>query len=170
MKMNKSFAVTLTLAAIGIVVPYSIDAADAGSSAKGILAYPMVTKAPAASSVSRTGTVKIVITLAIESAIGTDEPISCSASISTSDASFDNSANATGTIVRSGATGTATLTIPYDWTMATSGEQATLSVNCSEGNGYTSGGVSHSIYFAGSAFTVPHTNGTVTTKDLSASM
>lgn len=170
MKMHNSFAGLLTLAAIGVAVPYSIDAAEGAGSQQRIIASPMTIKSPPASSVSRTGTIKVVITLAIESAIGTDEPISCSASIASSDASFDNLATSSGTIVRSGATGTLTLPIPYDWTMAASGETATVSVNCSEGVGYTAGGVTHSIYFAGSTFTVPATSGTVTTENYSASM
>jgi hypothetical protein len=69
-------------------------------------------------SVARTGTVRVVITLTIESAISTQDPINCQAGISADDASFYNSASTSGTIVRGTTTGTLTLAIPYDWTMA----------------------------------------------------
>jgi len=169
MKMNKSF-VTLALSAIGLLVPYSSDAAGAVPGSSTAQPNPIVPKVAAVSPVTRTGTVKVVVTLAIESAIGADEPITCSASISASDASFDNEATTSNVLVRSGSTGTATLTIPYDWTMAATGESAQVSLSCSEGSSFNTGGVSHSIYFTGSTFVVPVTAGTVTTLSKSASM
>jgi hypothetical protein len=177
----KNFVVAAALSAAGFVVSYSGSAADTVRGVPGFLdpstgnftpaaASPIVTKVIPAAAVARTGTVKVVITLAIESAIGTDESISCSASFFATDASFDNTASATTLVVRTGATGTATMTIPYDWTMAVTGEPATISVNCTEGNGFSAGGVGHSISFVTPAFVIPAVNGTVTTKTLSASM
>jgi hypothetical protein len=173
----KNFVVAAALSAIGFVVSFSGKAADTVRSVSGStesltppVASPMLTKVIPAAAVGRTGTVKVVINLAIESAIGSDEFITCTASVFATDASFDNSASASTLVVRTGATGTATMTIPYDWTMAASGEPATMSVSCTEGNGYSAGGVGHSISFVTPAFVVPVVNGTVTTKTLSASM
>ena len=119
----------------------------------------------------RTGTVKVVIMLSIEPAIGTDEAISCQATLQAADASFENSASATGLVVRTGSAGSLTMSIPYQWTMAASGEPATITVNCTEGNeSFTPGAVGHSIFFTAAPFTVPATAGAVTTKTLSASM
>jgi hypothetical protein len=111
-----------------------------------------------------------MVTLGIEAAIGTDNPITCQASISTSDASFDNSASATGLVVRSGSKGTLTLPIPYNWTMAAAGEFATVTVNCSEGSGFTTGAVGHSIFFTVPGFVVPAAPGAITKKTLAASL
>ncbi len=173
----KNFIVALVLAAVGLALLHPSQAAGA---IIGIPGYydqatqtfvPMVVpKVVPLISVARTGTVKVTITLSIEAAIGTDEPITCQASIFASDASFDNSASATGLVVRSGATGTVTMPIPYDWTMVATGELATLSVSCSEGEGFSAGGVGHSISFTVPGFTVPATAGTITTKTLAASM
>jgi hypothetical protein len=166
MKIYHRFAAALVLATSGLGLTYSAMAADAPGAVK---APPFVIKTPATSTVSRSGTVKVVITLSVESAIGTDEAISCTASIASDDASFLNEASSSGSVVRSGSSGTLTLPIPYNWTMAATGETVTVSANCSEGASYESG-VSHSIYFTGSAFVVPATAGTVTTVDLSASI
>lgn len=173
----KTFVVLLVLAVVGLALPRPTQAAGA---IIGIPGYydqatgtfvPMVTpKVMPLVSVARTGTVKITITLGIEAAIGTDEPISCQASISASDASFDNSASASGLVVRSGARGTVTMLIPYNWTMAASGELANLSVNCIEGSSFSTGGVGHSIFFTVPGFTVPAGPGAVTTKTLAASL
>jgi hypothetical protein len=173
----KNLIVALVLAAVGLALLHSSQAAGA---IIGIPGYydqatqsfvPMVVpKVVPLVSVARTGTVKVTITLSVEAAIGTDEPITCQASIFASDASFDNSASATGLVVRSGVTGTVTMPIPYDWTMVATGELATLSVSCSEGEGFSAGGVGHSISFTVPGFTVPATPGTITTKTLAASM
>jgi len=165
MKIHHRIAAALVLATSGLGLTYSAMAADAPGAVK---APPFVTKTPAASTVTRSGTVKIVITLSVESAIGADEAITCSVSIAADDASFLNSASSAGTIVRSGSSGTLTLPIPYNWTMAAAGETATVSTTCSEGA--FESGVGHSIYFVGSSFVVPATAGTVTTVDLSASI
>jgi hypothetical protein len=171
----KNFVVALILAVVGLALPHPSQAAGAIT---GIPGYydpatgtfaPMVTKAVPLASVSRTGTFKAIITINIESAIGTFEPITCSASIMSSDASFNNSASASGLVVRTGATGTVTIMIPYNWTMAITGEQATVSVNCSEGS-FSTGGITRSIFFVVPGFTVPATAGTVTTKTLTAAM
>jgi hypothetical protein len=119
-------------------------------------------------SVARTGTVKVTITLAIESSIGSDQPITCEVSISAGDTSFVNSATASATVVRSGATGTCTISIPYDWTMATTGETATVSVTASTGS--FSGGIFRNLTLIHAGFAVPATAGTVTTLAFSASM
>jgi hypothetical protein len=173
----KTFVVALLLVVLGLVLPHPSRASGA---VMGIPGYydqttgtfvPMVVpKVVPLVSLTRTGTVKVIITLNVEAAIGTFEPITCQASITASDSSFDNSATATGVVVRSGATGTVTMLIPYNWTMAAAGEQATVSVNCSEGNSFTTGGVGHSIFFTVPGFTVPATAGAVTTKTLAASM
>jgi hypothetical protein len=62
------------------------------------------------------------------------------------------------------------MAIPYDWTMAATGEQANVFVNCSEGNGFTAGGFGHTINFTVPGFVVPVTAGTITTETLTASM
>jgi len=172
----KTHVMALAFAAVGLAFPHSGKAAGTirtvpgyYNPATGTFA-PMVTKVTPAAAVSRTGTVKITITLNIEAAIGTDEPISCQASISAFDASFDNTASASNVVVRSGAKGTAVLTIPYSWTMAASGEMVTISSSCTEGSGFSSGGVGHSITFVVPGFAVPAKAGTVTTKSLTASM
>jgi hypothetical protein len=171
----KNFVVALILAVVGLALPHPSQAAGAVTGVPGYYNpatgtfAPMVTKIVPLASVSRTGTFKAIITLNIESAIGTFEPITCSASIMSSDASFDNSASASGLVVRTGATGTVTIMIPYNWTMAATGEQATVSVNCSEGT-FSTGGITRSIFFVVPGFTVPAAPNTVTTKSLSAAM
>jgi hypothetical protein len=131
---------------------------------------PMYTpKVTPLTSVVRTGTVKVVVTLSIESSIGTDEAIVCNATISSDDASFFNSASDSGEIVRSGSTGTLTMSIPYSWTMAATGERANVTVSCDVEN-FNTGGISRSIDFIVPGFVVPVTAGTVTTESLSASM
>ena len=98
----KTFVMALVLAAVEFALPHSGQAAGAVRPVPGYYNpatgtfVPMVTKSLAAAPVTRTGTVKINITLSIEPAIGADEPISCQASLTTIDASFDNSASATG--------------------------------------------------------------------------
>ncbi len=96
----KNFVVALVLAVVGLALPHPSQAAGAIA---GIPGYydtttgtfvPMVVpKVVPLASVARTGTVKVSITLSVEAAIGADEPISCQASISAFDASFDNSAS-----------------------------------------------------------------------------
>jgi hypothetical protein len=175
-QLMKNFVVALVLAVVGLALPHPSHAAGVTTGIPGFYdpatgAFaPMVTKVVPLVTVARTGTVKVVITLNIEAAIGTYEPITCQASINSFDASFTNMASAAGLVVRTGATGTVTITIPYNWKMAAAGEQATVSANCSEGNGFSPGGVSHSISFTVPGFTVPTANGTITTKSLSASM
>jgi hypothetical protein len=172
----KNFGMAPALATTVLSLPHS---GEAAGTVKAVPGYynpmtgtfaPMVTKSPAAAQVARTGTVKISITLAIEAAIGTDEAISCQASIGAFDASFDNSASASGVVTRSGAKGTVVLTIPYDWTLASATEMVTISSSCSEGSGFDAGGTGHSITFTVPGFAVPAKAGTVTTKSLSASM
>ena len=172
----KNFVMALALATVGLVVPHSGKAAGAVRAVPGYYdpatgAFaPLVAKVRAAAPVTRTGTVKITITLNIEAAIGTDEPISCQASIGAFDPSFSNSASASNVVVRSGAKGTATLVIPYDWTMAASGEMVTISSSCTEGSGFDAGGVGHSVSFSVAGFAVPSAAGAVTVKSLTASM
>jgi hypothetical protein len=76
----------------------------------------------------------------IESAIGADEAITCLASIANQDASFNNSASTSGTVARTGTSGTLILVISYDWTMAAAGETATVSPRCTEDPTYGSPG------------------------------
>jgi hypothetical protein len=116
--------------------------------------------------VTRTGTVVLDLTLSIESDIGVDESVSCSASIFGDDASFFNQVD-TGGNLTGRPTGTVTLAMPYNWTMAASGETATFAVGCSEGDGEN---VEHSMTFAGGAFVVPTAPGTVTTEKLTGSL
>lgn len=172
----KKFVVLLVLAVVGLVLPYPSQGASAPAGipgyfnpATGTFAPLTIKQVPLAAAVSRTGTFEAVITLSIESAIGIDEPITCTANISSFDPSFTNSASATGLVVRTGATGKVTITIPYDWTMAATGEQATVTVNCSESE-FGAGSAGHSMSFAGFTFTVPTTAGTLTIKDLTASL
>jgi hypothetical protein len=172
----KNFSVAFAVAAAVLALPHSGEAAETAKAVPGYYSpatgtfAPMVTKSPAVAPVARTGTVKISITLSIEAAVGTDQSISCQASIGAFDASFDNSASASGVVARSGAKGTVVLTIPYDWTMKASGEMVTISSSCSEGSGFTAGGVGHSITFTVPGFAVPTKAGTITTKSLTASM
>ncbi len=172
----KKFVMALAFATIGFAVPHAGKAAGAVRAVPGYYDpatgafMPMVSKVLAAAPVTRTGTVKITITLNIEASIGTDQAISCQASLSTFDASFSNSASASNVVVRSGAKGTATLVIPYDWTMAASGEMVTISSSCTEGSGYSAGGVGHTVSFVVPGFAVPVTAGAVTTKTLTASL
>jgi hypothetical protein len=175
--MMKNFVVIVALAVGALVLPHPSQAA--GIPANGIPGYyntatstfvPLVIKsAPAAAPVNRTGTLKITINLTIESAIGTDEPISCSASTETFDSSFSNSAGTSGIITRTGSTGTLTMLIPYDWTMANSGELATITVSCEE-SGFETAGVGHTVGFSSPGFTVPTTKGALTSKTFTASM
>jgi len=172
----KTLVMALAFAAVGLALPHAGKAAGTirtvpgyYNPATGTFA-PMVTKAIPAASVVRTGTVKITITLNIEAAIGTDQPISCQASISAFDASFDNTASASNVVARSGTKGTVVLTIPYAWTMSAAGEMVTISSSCSEGSGFSAGGVGHSITFVVPGFPVPATAGAVTAKSLTASM
>jgi hypothetical protein len=171
----KNLVMALTLAAVEFALPHSGEAAGAARPVPGYYNpangtfVPMVTKSPAVAPTTRTGTVKISIALSLEAAIGADEPISCQASISAFDASFDNSASTSGVVVRSGAKGTVVLIIPYDWTMAAANEMVTITTSCSEGSSGT-GGVGHSIFFTVAGFPVPAKAGTVTTKSLTASL
>jgi hypothetical protein len=169
--MNSLTALALTAAALAL--PNAAHAA--GNSA--IPGYydpatrmfmPMIVGAPAAAPVSRSGTVKITITLNIQSSVGTDAPLTCQASISTFDASFQNSASASNVVTRSGAKGTAVLSIPYNWTMAAANESVLITSSCSEST-FGAGGVGHSITFTVPGFTVPTKSGT-TTKSLTASL
>ncbi len=171
----KSSLIALTLTAAALAPPNAAHAA--GNSA--IPGYydpatrmftPMIVGAPAANPVSRSGTVKISITLNIESSIGTDAPISCQASISVFDASFENSASASNVVTRSGAKGTVVLSIPYNWTLASGNESMTISSSCTEGSGFSPGGVGHGITFTIPGFAVPSKSGTTTTKSLTASL
>jgi hypothetical protein len=168
--MNSLTALTLTAAALAL--PNAAHAA--GNSA--IPGYydpatrmfmPMIVGAPAAAPVSRSGTVKITITLNIQSSVGTDAPLSCQASIGTFDGSFQNSASASNVVTRSGAKGTVVFTIPYNWTMAATGETAAIGLSCNEGN--STGGVGRNILFFVPGFIVPTKSGT-TTKSLTASL
>jgi hypothetical protein len=174
--LMKNFGMALAFAAAALSLPHLEAAAGTVRAVPGYYNpatgtfAPMVTKFPAAASVARTGIVKISITLSVEAAIGADEPISCEASIIADDLSFDNSASASGVAARSGAKGTVVLTIPYEWTMAKADETATIAASCSEGSGFSAGGVGHSISFAELGFTVPAKAGAVTTKSLTASM
>jgi hypothetical protein len=177
MNTKKSFVSILALSAIGLVTPHL-------SNAGAVLGYfdpstgsfvptprsPLVNKIPPQAPVSATGTVKVVMALTIESAIGTDEAITCLASIAVDDASFENSASASGVVGRTGAKGALTLSIPYDWTMAAAGEHVSVSITCTEGAIYgASGGVSHSITFVEVPFVVPAT-GTTTTINATATI
>jgi len=171
----KILVMALTLAAVEFALPHSGEAAGAARLVPGYYNpangtfVPMVTKSPAVAPITRTGTVKISITLSLEAGVGTDESISCQASIGAFDASFENSASTSGVVVRSGAKGTVVLTIPYDWTMAAANEMVTITTSCSEGS-FSAGGVGHSIIFTVPGFAVPTKAGTVTTKSLTASM
>jgi hypothetical protein len=171
----KNFGMALAFAAV-LALPHSGEAAGTVEAVPGYYNpmtgtfAPMVTKSPAVAPVTRTGTVKISITLGIEAAIGTGEPITCQASIGVFDASFNNSASASGVVARSGGKGTVVLTIPYEWTMAASGEMVTISSSCTEGSGFDVGGVGHTISFTVPGFAVPAKAGAVTTKSLRASM
>jgi hypothetical protein len=174
----KTFAMVLVLAVTALfALPHPSQAAGA---IMGIPGYydtttstfvPMVTPKvlPLTAPITRMGTVKVIITLNVEPAIGTDTPISCTASVSASDASFENSASATGLVSRTGTAGTLTILIPYNWTMVASGETAMLSVNCSESGGFSAGGIGRSVFFTAASFAVPATT-TTTTKSFTASM
>jgi len=179
----KNFAVTLALSAIGFVVLYSTNATGAAvpgyfdestgrfvpAQARQSAATPMVMKTPASDPVTRTGTFKIIITLGIDSAIGMDEPIICAVNVSNSDASYNNQASTSTYVVRTSATtGTATLTIPYEWTMAEVGEAADISASCNQGQ--SSGGVYHFVSFEQQLVIAVPASGTTTTKTLSASI
>jgi len=172
----KNLVVTLALSAIGLVVPYASYAAGVAGyldPSTGTFTPAMIKpiKAKAATTVIRTGTVKIVVDLTFESAIGTDEAVTCYGSINSSDNSFDNSVSTTVLVNRTSATaGAATLVMPYDWTQLATGEDVDWSLNCTEGSSYSAGGVSHSIYFTGGTFVVPATAGTVTTITKTATM
>jgi hypothetical protein len=174
--MMKNFVVVLMLAIAVLALPYPSQAASAPKGipgyfnpATGTFAPLTIYQAPLGTAVVRTGTVNIAITLSIESSIGIGEPISCNASISSFDASFSNSASASGLVIRTGTTGKVTIPIPYDWTMAATGEQATISVSCDEGS-FGTGAIGHTLSFTVPALTVPAKAGTVTTKSLVASM
>jgi hypothetical protein len=174
----KKFAVVLVLAVAALGLPYP--AARAATAAPGIPGYynpltgsftPLIVKSvPLATPVSRIGTVQIAITLTVESAIGIGDPITCNASIISFDSSFSNTASATGLIVRTGTTGKVTIVIPYDWTMAATGESATVSVSCNEGTSFEAGGIGRTITFTVPGFVVPATAGALTVKSLTASM
>jgi hypothetical protein len=132
---------------------------------------PYVQKVPAATSVARTGKVAVTIALNIQPAIGADEPISCTVSISAFDASFSNSASSAGVVSRTGTKGSVTISIPYQWTMKAAGETAIVTVSCSEGvSSFTPGGVAHSISFTVPGFAVPATAGATTKISLAASL
>jgi hypothetical protein len=174
--LMKNFVVVLVLAVVGLALPHPSQAAGVMMGVPGYYDpttstfVPIVTpKTFPLATFTRTGTFKLTVTLSIEPAIGVDEPITCQASISTFDASFTNSASTTGLIVRSGAKGTLTMPIPYNWTTAAAGETATVTVNCSE-NSFGAGGIGHSISFTVPGFVVPSTPNAVTTKSLTGSM
>jgi len=169
----KNLVIALVLVIVGFALPNPSRAAGANM---GTLGYwdpttstfvPMLTPKvlPLASPVTRTGTVKVNITLSIESSIGTDQAISCSASILSSDASFFNQASTDGIVVRSGATGTVTMTIPYLWTMAATGELANVFASCNVEN-FSTGSITRFITFTVPGFVVPVTAGAITTKSL----
>jgi hypothetical protein len=172
----KYLGMALAFGIAAFALPHSVKAAETIKAVPGYYSpatgtfAPMVSRVPTAAPVARTGTVKITITLGIEAAIGTDQPISCQASISVFDSSFSNSASASGVVTRSGAKGTVVLTIPYNWTLAAAGETVTITSSCSTGSGFSAGGVGHSITFSVPGFAVPSAAGAVTTKNLTASL
>lgn len=173
----KNLVIALVLTVVGLAFANPSRAAGANM---GILGYwdpttssfvPALTPkvVPLAAPVTRTGTVKVNITLNIESSIGTYDGISCSSAIFSFDSSFSNDASTSGSVLRSGATGTITMTIPYLWTMAASGELANVSANC-DAESSSNGVVFRSISFTVPGFVVPVTAGAVTTVNLKGSM
>jgi len=172
----KKFVVAMVLAIVGLALTHPSQAASLPPAAQ--LGYwdettatftPLITPkvAPNPNTViTASGTVVAKITLHLESAIGTDADIGCTVSIGESDASFSNSASASGSIVRSSATlGTATITIPYEWTIVGPSEPVSIGVGCS-----IFSSTSRTITFFGVAgFTVPASPST-TTRNLTASM
>jgi hypothetical protein len=168
----KNFAAILLIGVVALALPRPSRAAGGGGyfdPATGRF-VPMVSPkvAPKDPPVTRTGTVDLDITLTIESAIGSDESVTCDATLSSDDASFFNEVTASGT-VSGRPTGTLTLTMPYDWTQAATGESATVSLSCAEQD--FEGTVDHSMEFlAPVTFTVPTTAGTVTKETFTGSL
>jgi hypothetical protein len=169
----KNFIAAVALV-VGLALPHLSQAASVPAGAQ--LGYfdqttatfkPLITpKVVPASSVVRTGTVKVTITLTLQSVIGPESGVSCGAGIGAFDASFDNTAGASNVpVVISGSTGTVTITIPYAWTMAASGEQATVSANCNE-----FATVDRFLTFILPGFVVPTAPGTVTKISLKGTM
>jgi hypothetical protein len=115
---------------------------------------------PAASS-TISGTVKVVLNLTLDSAIGSDETITCTVSISTYDTSYINSASAAIDAVRSGRKATCTLVIPYEWTVAKAGE--TVSITLGAGAGGSGVGIDRAFGRTLAAFNLPTKNGVTKT-------
>jgi hypothetical protein len=175
--MNNIAANSFMIAAIGAASIVPARSLAAAAPTPGVLGYfnaatgaftPAMARRLPTTSLTRTGTIKVVVTLSIESAIPADYPVSCSANVSAYDASFTNSAYAYADAVRSGATAACTLTIPYNWTLSATTDTVTVSFAASAGSSSLDQ-VTHSTGHSFTAFTVPAT-GTTTSLTLSDSL
>jgi hypothetical protein len=109
---------------------------------------------PAASGLKRIGTINVTVTAVLGSNIPASVPVSCSVFLDADDTSFDNSASASGVLVRKGSGGTCKVSIPYIFEIAVA--STTMNVTATLGAfTSTSPALSYSAEFRFSPFTVP---------------
>lgn len=144
----------------GLVLPFAAQAAEPAKGIPGFLdpsagafaARPALV--PALAPLFRTGTIVVTTTVVIDSAIPVDQPIECQVFLSSSDASFFNTAFGTNNVVRSSSSGKCTTTINFIWKVASASTNMNVSVFVSTGN-FGTPSVSHSASTSFAPFPVP---------------
>ena len=161
MKIAKLPAVIAVLA--GSFFPFGSQAEDISNSIPGYLnpstgvftTRPALT--PAASSVVAKATINITFTVILDSTIPLSQTVTCSASLSSFDNSFINSASAENNVVKSSASaGTCTISIPYVWEILSTSTPMSVNVSVSTSSGY-SAGITRNASKTIASFAVPTT-------------
>lgn len=145
-----------------LLLPATTDAAGTAPGIAGFLdpATGIFTARPSLSTASaalkRTGSITVTTTVAIDSQIPADQPITCSVSLSGADESFSNSATGANNVIRSGSTGICKTTIFFVWEVSSASTTMAVSVTVSTGSGFDPDTVSHSAGFSFTPFVVPN--------------
>lgn len=162
----KTFATAAAAAALlgsMLAIPTPIQAQDSPVGIPGFLNpatgtfTTRLSLAPAAASLKRTGTVSVTISVLINSTIPASQQITCSVTLSSSDASFFNEVFGTGTVARAGGAGKCVIRLPYIWEVLNAQTAMQVSASVSTSGGFNSSQPSRN---ATQAFAFPVPNGT----------
>ena len=119
---------------------------------------PRLSLTPAAATLKRGGTIVVTISVVINSTIPSNQPISCSATISSTDLAFFNDVFGSGIVTRSGSTGKCVLRLPYIWEVLNAQTQMNVSASVQTSGSFGSSQPSRSSTRTFAAFPVPNGN------------
>jgi hypothetical protein len=136
----------------------------------GLLAAIVPLNAANAADTTIGGVYTVVITVDIESSIPANEPLTCTASLTTADAVYSNTVSSSSDFVRSGTTGTCTIALHYLFTVSSKTTTASLSFSVGAGSYDATNQDEHTLEGSVSTIDLPNSLKGNTTRHVAAAM